>query len=93
MGIFKKRRVKDEPMIETPRPVRSKEQIEEDKWDARRWKLVCHLVAQDRRSVVLGKLNSSPQAIAKKARQLADATINELRNNKTKSDEGQRTDI
>ena len=29
MGIFKKRRVKDESMIETPRPVRSKEQIEE----------------------------------------------------------------
>lgn len=93
MGIFKKKRVMDEPVIDMPRPVKSKEQIEEEKWDARRWKLVCHLVAQDRRSVVLGKLNSSPQAIAKKARQLADATINELRNNKTKSDEGQRTDI
>lgn len=87
MGIFKKRRVKDEPMIETPRPVRSKEQIEEDKWDARRWRLACALVAQDRRSVVLGKLNASPSAIARKARQLADATINELRNNKLPNDE------
>ena len=85
MGIFKKRRVKDESMIETPRPVRSKEQIEEDKWDARRWRLACALVTQDRRSVVLGKLNASPSAIAKKARQLTDATINELRNNKLDS--------
>lgn len=85
MKFFKKKRVKDEPMIETPRPVRSKEQIEEDKWDARRWKLVCALVTQDRRSVVLGKLNASPSAIAKKARQLTDATINELRNNKLDS--------
>ena len=85
MGIFKKRRVKDEPMLETPRPVRSKEQIEEDKWDARRWRLACALVTQDRRSVVLGKLNASPSAIAKKARQLTDATINKLRNNKLDS--------
>lgn len=85
MGIFKKRRVKDEPLIGTPRPVKTKEEIEEDKWEARRWRLVCALVTQDRRSVVLGKLNASPSAIAKKARQLTDATINELRNNKLDS--------
>ena len=85
MKFFKKKRVQDEPMIETPRPVKSKEQIEEDKWEARRWRLVCALVTQDRRSVVLGKLNASPSAIAKKARQLTDATINELRNNKLDS--------
>lgn len=93
MGIFKKRRVKDEPMIDTPRPVKTKSQVEEDKWDARRWRLVCTLVAQDRRSVVLGKLNSSPSAIAKKARQLTDATIMELRNNKLPSDEDFKEDI
>lgn len=82
MKFFKKKRVKDEPMLETPRPVRSKEQIEDDKWEARRWKLACHLVAQDRRSVVLGKLQASPKTIARKARELADATITELRTNK-----------
>ena len=85
MGIFKKRRVTDGRVTFTPCPVKTKEQIEEDKWDARRWKLVCALVTQDRRSVVLGKLNASPSAIAKKARQLTDATINELRNNKLDS--------
>ena len=93
MGIFKKKRVKDEPMLETPRPVKSKEQIEEDKWETRRWRLVCALVTQDRRSVVLGKLNASPSAIAKKARQLADATINELRKNKLHNDEEFREDF
>jgi hypothetical protein len=85
MGIFKKRRVTDGRMTFTPCPVKTKEQIEEDKWEARRWRLVCALVTQDRRSVVLGKLNASPSAIAKKARQLTDATINELRNNKLDS--------
>lgn len=85
MGIFKKRRVTDGRVTFTPCPVKTKEQIEEDKWDARRWRLVCALVTQDRRSVVLGKLNASPSAIAKKARQLTDATINELRNNKLDS--------
>ena len=59
--------------------------LEEEKWEQRRWELTRYLVAQDRRSVVLGKLNSSPQAIARKARQLADATINELRNHKPDS--------
>lgn len=93
MGIFKKRRVKDEPMIDTPRPVKTKSQVEDDKWDARRWRLVCALVTQDRRSVVLGKLNASPSAIAKKARQLTDATIMELRNNKLPSDEDFKEDI
>ena len=85
MVIFKKRRVTDGRMTFTPCPVKTKEQIEEDKWEARRWRLVCALVTQDRRSVVLGKLNASPSAIAKKARQLTDATINELRNNKLDS--------
>lgn len=69
-------------------PVKTPEQVEEEKWEQRRWELTRYLVAQDRRSVVLGKLNSSASAIARKARQLADATILELRNHKLGSDGG-----
>jgi hypothetical protein len=93
MGLFKKPRTENmEPMDdfnETPQlemyQVKSPQMLEEEKWEQRRWELARYLVAQDRRSVVLGKLNSSPQAIARKARQLADATINELRNHKPES--------
>ena len=60
-------------------PIKTKEEAEEEKWEQRRWELARYLVAQDRRSVVLGKLNMSDRAIARKARQLTDATINELR--------------
>lgn len=60
-------------------PIKTKEEAEEEKWEHRRWELTKYLVAQDRRSVVLGKLNMSDRAIARKARQLTDATINELR--------------
>ena len=60
-------------------PIKTKEEAEEEKWEQRRWELARYLVAQDRRSVVLGKLNMSDMAIARKARQLTDATINELR--------------
>ena len=63
-------------------PLKTKEEIEEEKWEQRRWELVRYLVAQERRSVVLGKLNASVSAMARKARQLADATITELRTNK-----------
>lgn len=63
-------------------PVRSKEEMEEARWERRRWELVRYLVAQDRRSVVLGKRQASPKTIARKARELADATITELRTNK-----------
>ena len=62
---------------------------EEEKWDRRRWELVRYLVAQDRRSVVLGKLEISDKAIARKARQLADAAIRELRTHKYGCDEEQ----
>lgn len=68
--------------------IKTKEEAEEEKWEQRRWELARYLVAQDRRSVVLGKLNSSASAIARKARQLADATILELRNHKLGSDGG-----
>ena len=71
-------------------PIKTKEELEEEKWERRRWELTRNLVSQDRRSVVLGKLNMSDRAIARKARQLADATINELRKfNKNYNDEEQ----
>lgn len=63
-------------------PIKTKEEIEDEKWEQRRWELTRYLVAQERRSVVLGKLNASVSAMARKARQLADATITELRTNK-----------
>lgn len=67
-------------------PIKTKEEIEEEKWEQRRWELTRYLVAQERRSVVLGKLNASVSAMARKARQLADATIHELRTVKPDSD-------
>jgi hypothetical protein len=80
MGIFKKKRIVDEPMIEKPRPVYDSETIEERMWERRRWELTRLLVLQDRRSVVLGKLKASPKQIAIKAKIQADATIEVLRN-------------
>ena len=71
--------------------IKTKEEIEEEKWEQRRWELTRYLVAQERRSVVLGKLNASVSAMARKARQLADAMIDELRTNKPKS-YGRETD-
>lgn len=63
-------------------PIKTKAETEEEKWEQRRWELVRYLVAQDRRSVILGKLRASAKTIAGKARELADATILELRTNK-----------
>ena len=62
-------------------PLKSKKELEEEKWENRRWELMRVLIAQDRRSVVLGKLNASEKQIARKARLLTDATIDELRKN------------
>lgn len=73
-------------------PIKTKEQVEEERWEQRRWELVRYLVAQDRRSVVLGKLQASPKTIASKARELADATINELRTNQRNFNNGRKTD-
>lgn len=70
---------------EASRYAKTKAELEDEKWEQRRWELVRSLVAQDRRSVILGKLNLSEKAIARKARLLADATINELR---AQSEEG-----
>ena len=94
MRLFKRLFSRGKPCDASPvlRPiaVKSREQVEEEKWEQRRWELTRYLVTQDRRSVVLGKLNMSDRAIARKARQLADATINELRKfNKNYNDEEQ----
>lgn len=77
--------VADSPSMEIY-PIKTKEELEEEKWEQRRWELTRYLVAQERRSVVLGKLNASVSAMARKARQLADATIHELRTVKPDSD-------
>lgn len=47
-------------------------------WELRRFELVKMLVAQERRSVVLGKLRASNKQIAANARAMADAAIKEL---------------
>lgn len=83
MRLFKRLFSRGKPCDASPvlRPiaVKSREQVEEEKWEQRRWELTRYLVTQDRRSVVLGKLKASPKTIARKARELADATVTELR--------------
>ena len=60
-----------------PHPV--KQDSGEPDWEQRRFELVKMLVAQDRRSVVLGKLNATNKQIAANARHLADVAVKELR--------------
>lgn len=47
-------------------------------WEARHFELFKMLLAQERRSVVLGKLQASHKQIANTSRTLADASIKEL---------------
>jgi hypothetical protein len=65
----------------TSAPVRftptKKEPLEPD-WELRRFELAKMIVAQERRSVVLGKLKANDKQIAAKARSIADAAIKEL---------------
>ena len=72
------RRDDEEPK---PAPVRftptKKEPLEPD-WELRRFELAKMIVAQERRSVVLGKLKANDKQIAAKARSIADAAIKEL---------------
>lgn len=72
--LFSRGKQCDASPVLRPIAVKSREQVEEEKWELTRY-----LVTQDRRSVVLGKLKASPKAIARKARELADATVTELR--------------
>lgn len=84
--IARKQQITESRIMEDFPIIKTKEEIEEEKWEQRRWELTRYLVAQERRSVVLGKLNASVSAMARKARQLADATIHELRTVKPDSD-------
>jgi hypothetical protein len=63
-------------------------------WEQRRYEVARILVAQDRRSVVLGKLKASHRQIAANARALADALINELQTHpcKRENEDGGETD-
>lgn len=108
MGLFKKQRTENvEPLHDgfsqvvgenstastlDIHPIKTQEQLEDEKWEQRQWELTKYLVLQDRKSVVLGKLQASPRTIARKARELADATIAELRTNKPNNDNGRETD-
>ena len=62
----------------------------EPDWELRRFELVKMLVAQERRSVVLGKLRANDKQIVSKARSLADAAIKELQTHPYKSYEETR---
>lgn len=66
----------------TPAPVQQVEKkvSAEPDWEQRRFELLKMLIAQERRSVVLGKLQASNKQIAHIARVLADAGIRELMN-------------
>lgn len=77
--------------IEKPKPVAPapKEPTEPD-WEQRRFELVSRLMCQERRSVILGKLQATPKQIANYARVQADAVVKELMNHpmKTSDDTG-----
>lgn len=62
-------------------------------WELRRFELVKMLVAQERRSVALGKLRASNKQIAANARAMADAAIKELQTHPFQNDdECEKTD-
>lgn len=77
--------------IEKPKPVAPapKEPTEPD-WEQRRFELVSRLMCQERRSVIIGKLQATPKQIANYARVQADAVVKELMNHpmKTSDDTG-----
>ena len=62
----------------------------EPDWEQRRFELVSRLMCQERRSVILGKLQATPKQIANYARVQADAVVKELMNHpmKTSDDTG-----
>lgn len=86
-----------EPAVpkDRPKPVVAHTPVQTD-WEQRRYELMKMLVAQDRRSVVLGKLRATDKQIAAKARSLADAAIMELQTHPYKSssdEEGEKSDV
>jgi len=60
-------------------PIKTKEEIEDEKWEQRQYDMARQLVLQYVRSVVLGKLKASPKEIARKARIQAYEFIKEMR--------------
>jgi len=60
-------------------PIKTKKEIEEEKWEQRKYDMARQLVLQYVRSVVLGKLKDSPKEIARKARIQAYEFIKEMR--------------
>lgn len=60
---------------------------EDPDWEQRRYELVSRILCQERRSVILGKLDATPKQLAHNARVLADAAIKELVNNPIKRDD------
>ena len=75
----------EQPLPE--QPVRKKPAEMPIDWELRRFELMKVLIAQDRRSVVLGKLRATNKQIAANARLLADASIREMQTNPLKSHE------
>ena len=77
--------------ITTPVPVRFTPTSTAPDWEQRRFELFKMLIAQERRSVVLGKLQANDKQIAAKARSITDYAIMELQRHPFKShddDEG-----
>ena len=77
--------------IEKPKPVAPapKEPTEPD-WEQRRFELVSRLMCQERRSVILGKLQATPKQIANYARVQADAVVKELQTHPYQSHDADR---
>lgn len=80
-----------------PSPAMTLQRIKpaEPDWELRRFELVKMLIAQERRSVVLGKLRANEKQIAAKARSIADAAIKELQTHPFKShdEEADKPDV
>jgi hypothetical protein len=79
---------------QAPVQVVKRESAEPD-WELRRFELVKMLIAQERRSVVLGKLRANDKQIVAKARSIADAAIEELLTHPFKSHDeaGEKADV
>ena len=69
---------------QAPVQVVKRESAEPD-WEQRRFEMMKMLVAQERRSVVLGKLRANDKQIVAKARSITDAAIRELQTHPFKS--------
>ncbi len=82
--LRKEQPVEEELPKSTPAPVRvyevEKKGPTEPDWEQRRFELLKMFMAQERRSVVLGKIKATNKQIANTSRVLADTGIKELMN-------------